>query len=75
MALSTKVKLAKFSFLNEKSYNLVPTIYRLVTDGNAKLCCRGLILGLFQSTSANKIDSEHRRDYRRLNPVCEAEIL
>ena len=32
-------------------------------------------LALFQSTSANKMDSEHTRDYKRLLPVCEAEIL
>ena len=43
----------------------------LVTDGNAKLCCRGFILALFQSTTAN----EHTQDYERLLPVCEAEIL
>ena len=30
---------------------------------------------LFQSTSANKIDFEHTRDYKRLLTVCEAEIL
>ena len=30
---------------------------------------------LFQSTTANKIDSEHTRDYKGLLPVCEAEIL
>ena len=31
---------------------------------------------LFQSTTANKIDSEHTRDNKRLLPVsCEAEIL
>ena len=30
---------------------------------------------LFQSTSANKIDSEHTQDYKRLHPVCKAEIL
>ena len=30
---------------------------------------------LFQSTTANKSDSEHTRDYKRLLPVCEAEIL
>ena len=30
---------------------------------------------LFQSTAANKTDSEHKRDYMRLLPVCEAEIL
>ena len=27
---------------------------------------------LFQNTTANKIDSEHTRDYMRLHPVCEA---
>ena len=42
--------------------NLGPSINRLVTDGNTKLCCRGFILVLFQSTTANKIDSEHTRD-------------
>ena len=30
---------------------------------------------IFQSTTANKIGSEHIRDYKRLLPVCEAEIL
>ena len=30
---------------------------------------------LFQSTTAKKIDSEHTQDYKRLLPVCEAEIL
>ena len=30
---------------------------------------------LFQSTTVKKIDSEHARDYNRLLPVCEAEIL
>ena len=54
---------------------LGPNINGLVTDGNTKLCCRGFILALFQSTTANKIDSEHTRDYKRLLPVCEAEIL
>ena len=34
-----------------------------------------LYLALFQSTTANKIDSEHTRDYKRLLSVCEAEIL
>ena len=47
----------------------------LVTNGNTKLCCRGFILALFQSTTANKIDSEHTRDYKRLLQVCKAEIL
>ena len=30
---------------------------------------------LFESTTANKIDSEHTQDYKRLLPVWEAEIL
>ena len=47
----------------------------LVTDGKIKLCCRGFILALFQSTTANKIESECTRDYMRLLPVYEAEIL
>ena len=51
------------------------SIKGLVTDGNTKLCCRGFTLALFQSTTANKIDSEHTQDYKRLLPVCEAEIL
>ena len=37
--------------------------YNLVTDGNTTLCCRGLILALFQSTTTNEIDSEHTQDY------------
>ena len=55
--------------------NLGPSINGLVTDGNTKLCCRGFVLALFQSTTANKIDSEHTQDYKRLLPVCEAKIL
>ena len=55
--------------------SLRPSINRLVTDGNTKLCCPGFILVLFQSTTANKIDSEHTQDYKRFLPVCEAEIL
>ena len=55
--------------------HLGPSINGLVTDGNTKLCCHGFILVLFQSTTANKIYSEHTRDYKRLLPVCEAEIL
>ena len=51
------------------------SINRLVTDGNTKLCCCGFILMPFQSTSANKIDSEHTRDYKKLFPVCEVEIF
>ena len=34
-----------------------------------------LFLALFQSTTVNKIDSEHTRDYKRLLRVCQAEIL
>ena len=54
---------------------LGPSINGLITDGNTKLCCREFILALFQSTKANEIDSEHTRDYKRLLPVCEAEII
>ena len=57
------------------TYKLGPSINGLVTDGNTKLYCRSFILVLIQSTRANKIDSEHTRDYKRLHPVCEAEIL
>ena len=45
--------------------HLGPSKHGLVTDGNTKLCCRGFILALFQSTTANKIDSEHTQDYMR----------
>ena len=55
--------------------NFGPSINRLVTDGNTKLCCRGYISALFQSTTANKIGSEHTGDYKRLLPVWEAKIL
>ena len=48
---------------------------RLVTDGNTKICCRGFILALFQSTTANKIDSEHTRDCKKLFFICKVEIL
>ena len=54
---------------------LGPSINGLVTDGNTKLCCRGFILALFQSTTANKIDPEHTQYYKRLLLVCEAIIL
>ena len=37
---------------------LGPSINGLVTDGNTKICCRGFILMLLQSTTANKIYSE-----------------
>ena len=32
---------------------LTTRTHGLVTDGNAKLCCQGFILALFQSTTAN----------------------
>ena len=54
---------------------LGPSINGLVTDGNTKLCCRGFILALFRSTTANKIDPEHTQDYKRVLPACKAEIL
>ena len=54
---------------------LGPSINGLVTDGNTKVYCLGFILALFQRTTANKIDSEHSQDYKRLLPVCQAEIL
>ena len=38
---------------------LRPSINRLVTDRDTKLCCWGYVLALFQSTAALKIDSEH----------------
>ena len=59
--------------LSSSWLHLGPSINGLVTDRNTMLCCRGFILALFQSTTANKIDSEHTRDYKRLLPVCEAE--
>ena len=45
----------------------------LVTYRNTKLCCRGFILALFQSTTANEIDFEHTRDCKKLLPVWEVE--
>ena len=64
-------------FCAEKIYQLYlgPSINGLVTDKDTKLCCRGFILPLFQSTTAIKIDSEHTRGYKRLLLVCEPEIL
>ena len=53
------------------SLNLGPSINRLVTDGNIKIYCRGCILVLFQSITANKFDSEHNK----LFPVCQVELL
>ena len=43
-----------------------PSINELVTDGNTKICYRGIILALFQNTTANKLDSER---YPRLTEV------
>ena len=51
------------------------SIKGLVTEGNTKLYCRGFVLALFISTTANKIDSEHTNDYTKLFPVCKVEIL
>ena len=34
-----------------------------------------LYFSAISSTIANKIDSEHTQDYKRLLPACEAEIL
>ena len=62
----------KSSYLPGLNQYLGPSINGLVPDGNTKLCCRGFNLALFQSTRANKIDSEHTRGYKRLLPVCEA---
>ena len=40
-----------------------------------QLSRRGSVLALFQSTTANKIDSEHTQDYKKLFPVCKVKIL
>ena len=62
-------------FINPCGSLLGPSINRPVTDGNIKLCCRGSVLALFQSTTACKIDSKHTEDYTKLFPVCTVEIL
>ena len=54
---------------------LGPSINGLVTEGNSKLCCRGFVLALFQSTTVYKIDSEHIQDYTKLLSLCKVEIL
>ena len=51
-------------------YKLGPSASELVTDSCTKSYCRGFTFGLFQSTTANKIDSEHTQDYKRLLSVC-----
>ena len=56
-------------------FSLGPSINGLVTDGNTKLCCRGFILALFKTTTANKIYSENTRHYKGLLPVCKVLIL
>ena len=55
--------------------HLGPSKNGLVTDGNAKLCCRGFVLALFQSTTACKIDSNHTPGYTKLFPVFKVEII
>ena len=50
----------------------------LVTDGNKEIRCRGFIVALFQSNTANKLDSEQHEQYPRLKeviPGSEVEIL
>ena len=61
--------------LDTDGIQLRPSIKELVTDRNTKLCCRGFVSALFQSTTANKIDSERTRDHIKLFPVCKVEIL
>ena len=62
--------------INMITYYLGPSINGLVTDGNTKICCPGLVLaGFFQSTTAYQIDSEHTQDYTKLFSVCKVEIL
>ena len=39
--------------------SLGPSINGLVTNGNTKLCYRGFVLALFQTTTAYKIEPEH----------------
>ena len=70
----SKLTFSKISFRNIIR-ELRPSKNGLVTDRNTKLCYGGFILALFQSNTAKKIDSEHTQDYKRLLPVCEAEIL
>ena len=64
-----------FFGLNSRCWAFGPSINGLVTYGNTKLCFRAFILALFHSTTANKVDSEHIPDYKKLLPVCEVEIL
>ena len=63
ISTATDRAVAKF-MCTPPPHTLGPSINGLFTDGNTKLCCRGFILALFQSTTANKIDSEHTQDYK-----------
>ena len=65
----------KISECCQSLLNLRPSKKRLVTDGNTKLCCRGFVLAIFQSTTAYKIDSEHTLNYTKLFLVCKVEII
>ena len=47
----------------------------MVTDGYTKLCRRGFVSALIQSSTANKIDSEHTLYYMKLFLVFKIEIL
>ena len=60
--------------LKTRSGNVKIGIY-MISDPWSLTCCRGCILALFQSTTANKIESEHTRDYKKLFPAYEVEIL
>ena len=42
---------------------------------NLHVCWRTNILALLHSTTANKIDSEHIRDYKKLLMICDVELL
>ena len=44
-------------------------------DGNTKICCLDFILALFQSTTANKLDSDQYLRLKKLFSVWEVEIL
>ena len=61
------LQLSNYQF--KSTHILGPSINRLVTGGNTKLCCRGFVLVLFQSVTTNKIYSEHTK----LFPVCKVE--
>ena len=52
------------------TYKLGPSINGLVTDGIQNYVFEAVFQRYFK-----KNDSEHTRDYKRLPPVCEAEIL